>query len=91
MTPDLPRRLVLALMGSDTFRVVQNNTLAVAAGHPVQVDHGFSIAEVNQAVTDRAEITRSYFHRNQKQSFMESDIGAKLEWLEGLTEGEEPR
>lgn len=84
MTPDLARRIALATLDPVTFGIVHDTALAVAAGRPVQVDHGFGVAEVEAAVADRAELTRVYRDESARRDFATATLAARTRWLEGL-------
>jgi hypothetical protein len=86
MTHATARRILLAFL--DGFDYVAEITLCVSQGVPVPEDFGFTPAEIRRAQEDRAAIARRYGELKLSRSFLAASIGARLEYLSGVRDGE---
>lgn len=84
MTPKLARRILLALMDSANFDFVAAVTGDVSRGLPVQIDLGFTPAEIRRAKGDRAGMKRRYAELKMECSFLQAANAARVEWLTGV-------
>jgi hypothetical protein len=84
MTPALARRIALAMLDPVMFDIVYNTACCVAAGRPVQIDYGFTTAEVETARADRAVLAGVYREVSARQDFTTATLIARLGWLAGL-------
>jgi hypothetical protein len=76
------RRAILALMNAECFRHISNQD----GGKPKEDGLTFTVAEINQAMIDRAKIADHYSELNRKKSFWESETIAKMQFLSDMEE-----
>jgi hypothetical protein len=84
MTPALARRIALATLDPVMFDIIYDTAYCVAAGRPVQIDYGFTTAEVEASRTDRAVLAGVYREVSARQDFVTATLIARLGWLAGL-------
>jgi hypothetical protein len=76
------RRAILALMNAECFRYVADQD----GGKPEEEGLTFTVAEINQAKSDRARISDHYGELKQKKSFWESETIARMQFLSDMEE-----
>jgi hypothetical protein len=69
-------------MNAECFRHISNQD----GGKPKEDGLTFTVAEINQAMIDRAKIADHYSELNRKKSFWESETIAKMQFLSDMEE-----
>jgi hypothetical protein len=87
VTKSTARRILLALESRQSFEYYADITDAVAKGHAVQEDFGFTRAEIRQARKDRKTMSNRYGEiYSAGGSPMKGSIAAVTEFLETISE-----